>query len=222
MERRTQYIYLLYYDIRGRLFNLTPSPLHFTKITSSIILLCVFLSLVGTCSAQTQCTGDSGCFPPIGNLATGRSINVSSTCDVGSEYCIFFSSGPDCFNCLPQSTNSPSSINDNDNNTAWYSAIGSESMTTSMQIDFEAPVLFDSMTIVWQSLRPRSMILERSQDFGTTWQVYRYYSSSCPDSFMIPETVVTDSSVFNTIDPICTSAQSQLFPPQDGLVSFDQ
>lgn len=217
MARRSH----LLYDIRERDFNLTSSPLYFTRILSIIILLCVFLSLLGTCSAQTQCTGNSGCFPLIGNLATGRSINVSSTCGDGSEYCTFFSSGP-CLTCLPGSTNSPSSINDNNNNTAWYSAIGPESVTTTMQIDFEAPILFENMTIVWQSVRPRSMILERSQDFGATWQVYRYYSSSCPDSFMIPEIVVTDSSVFNSTDPICTSAQSQLFPVQGGLVSFDQ
>ena len=217
MARRTH----LLYDIRGRDFNLTQLPLYFTRISSLIIiLLCVLLSLLGTCSAQTQCTGSSGCFPPIGNLATGRSINVSSTCGDGNEYCTLLSPGP-CLTCLPSSINSPSSINDNNNNTVWYSAIGPESVTTTMQIDFEAPILFQNMTIVWQSVRPRSMILERSQDFGATWQVYRYYSNSCPDSFMIPNIVVTDDSVFNTTDPICTNAQSMLFPFEGGLVSFD-
>ena len=203
-------------DIRK---NLSPSKLDFTRITSLVIWLSLLLSLTGTCTAQSQCTDNSGCFPAIGNLATGRSINVSSTCAVDSEYCVFFSSGPDCSTCLPGSVNSPNSINDNNNDTSWYSEIGPNSVTTSIQIDFEAPVMFQGMTMVWQSVRPRSMLLEYSQDFGDTWQVYRYYSSSCPDSFMLPDTTVTDNSVFNTTTPVCTSTQSQLFPFQDGLVS---
>lgn len=220
MRRRDctfQYVLVLL-GIRKRCYQSTPSPLGFTRIKSLAVLFCVLLSLTGTCTAQTQCTDSSGCFPPVGNLATGRSINVSSTCAVGSEYCIFFSSGPDCSSCLPESSNSPASINDNNNGTAWYSGIGSNSETTQMQIDFEAPVMFQGMTMVWQSVRPRSMLLERSQDFGVTWQVYRFYSSSCQDSFMLPDTFVTDTSIFNTTSPICTSTQSQLFPFQDGLV----
>ena len=191
-----------------------------TKISSQtpllIIVVCILMSSMGTCTAQTQCMGSEGCFPPIGNLAIGRSINASTTCATGSEYCRFFT--PDCFSCLPESANSASSINDNDNNTAWYSAIGPSGLMTNLQIDFEAPVMFEGMTMVWDSVRPRAMQLERSQDFGATWQVYRYYSSSCSDSFMLPDTTVTDNSFFNTSNPICTSAQSQLFPFQNGLV----
>lgn len=186
----------------------------------SVILLFVLLtSLAGICTAQTRCIDNSGCFPPVGNLALGRSINVSSTCDSNSEYCIFLSPGPDCFTCLPDSVNSPSSINDNNNDTSWYSDIGPGGVTTTLQIDFEAPVLFQGMTMVWQSVRPRTMLLERSQDFGVTWQVYRYYSSSCSDGFMLPDTIVTDSSTFNTTAPVCTSSQSQLLPFTNGLVS---
>ena len=189
---------------------------------SSVILLFILLTtLAGTCTAQTRCTDNSGCFPPLGNLALGRSINVSSTCGSNSEYCIFLSPGPDCFTCSPDSVNSPSSINDNNNDTSWYSEIGPGGVATSLRIDFEAPVLFQGMTMVWQSVRPRTMLLERSQDFGTTWQVYRYYSSSCSNSFMLPDTIVTASSMFNTTAPICTSSQSQLLPFTDGLVSHD-
>lgn len=184
---------------------------------SPVILLFVLLiSLAGTCTAQTGCTENAGCFPPIGNLALGRSINASSTCDSNSEYCVFLAG---CSPCLPDTVNSPSSINDNNNDTSWYSEIGPGSLPTSLQIDFEAPVLFQEMTMVWQSVRPRTMLLERSQDFGATWQVYRYYSSSCLDSFMLPDTPVTDSSLFNTTAPICTSSESQLLPFRNGLVS---
>lgn len=187
---------------------------------SSVILLIVLLtSLASTCTAQTRCTDNSGCFPPVGNLALGRSINASSTCAANSEYCIFLSPGPECNTCLPDTVNSPSSINDNNNGTSWYSEIGPGGLTTSLQIDFEAPVLFQGMTMVWQSLRPRAMLLERSQDFGATWQVYRYYSSSCSDSFMLPHTTVMDSSFFNTTAPVCTSSQSQLLLFTAGLVS---
>lgn len=187
-------------------------------MSSTILVIVLLISILSICAAQTQCTDNSGCFPPIGNLALGRSINVSSTCDSNSEYCTFFENT--CYRCLPDSINSPSSINDNDRNTSWYSAIGSDSVLTNIQIDFEAPVIFQAMTLVWQSVTPRTMLLERSQDFGATWQVYRYYSSSCLDSFMLPDTtVVTNSTMFNTSDPICTSTQTQLFPFMGGQVS---
>lgn len=190
------------------------------KMSSVVLLFVLLASLASTCIAQSRCVDNSGCFPPVGNLALGRSINASSTCASGSEYCIFLTPGPQCEPCLPDSVNSPSSINDNNNNTSWYSEIGPGGLITSLQIDFEAPALFQEMTMVWHSLRPRTMLLERSQDFGATWQVYRYYSSSCLDSFMLPDTPVTDSSLFNTTTPICTGSDSQLLPFTNGLVSI--
>lgn len=165
------------------------------------------------------CTIDAGCFPPIGNLALGRTINASSTCIQGSQYCIFGTPGPDCFTCEPNGLFSPTSLSDNNNGSFWLSEIGSDESVT-LQIDFEAPVLFEGMTMVWVSPRPQSMILERSHDNGQTWHVYRYYSASCVTSFMMEDTAdFTSSTIFNSTDPICTSVESRLTPETNGLVS---
>ena len=76
--------------------------------------------------------------------------------------------------------------------------------------------------MIWESVKPREMFLERSSDFGQSWQVYRYYSTSCLSTFNLSDTFVAESSVFTDTEPICTSVQSDLFPFTGGEVSRDK
>ena len=185
------------------------------SICACVALLCL---IPASTAGQPQCTDQSGCFPPVRNLALGRTINVSSTCISGSTFCIL-NQGCDATTniCNPETTHSPTNINDENNGSLWISEIGSNDIVT-LQIDLEAPVLFESMTIVWASARPQSMVLERSQDNGQSWQVYRYYSASCNSTFMLPEAEF--STNFNSTDAICTMRESFINPSFDGLVSI--
>ena len=170
------------------------------------LLLLALLILPPSCKGQ--CSNDRGCYPPLGNLARARTVNASSTCMAGSEFCVFLSENA-CFQCDPSGPHSAASINDNDLNSFWVSEIDGDSEVT-LQLDFEAPVLFENMTMVWESVRPDAMILERSHDNGATWLPYRFYSLSCADYFMLPDTFVSSSTVFGSTAPVCTSVQSQL------------
>ena len=188
---------------------------------SLCFILLPLLLLSTAAKGQLSCSNDAGCFPPIGNLALGRTVNASSTCTSGDELLIF---GTDTIVvCDPDDTHSSTRINDNNNGTVWVSEIGVPDSIVTLQLDFEAPVLFDQMTMVWGSVRPRSMVLERSGDNGQTWQIYRYYSASCTSSFMLPDTpVILGLSQFNSTDAICTSVESGLNPATNGLVCCER
>ena len=158
---------------------------------------------------QPPCTDEAGCFPATGNLALGRMVDASSICTAGSEALLFGTTTT--ISCDPNDQHSPNGLSDNNNRTFWISEIGGDSVVT-LRLDFESSILFNQMTMVWASARPRSMVLERSGDNGESWQVYRYYSAFCDDDFGLPDT--TPDSI-STMDAICTSAESSI---TNGLV----
>lgn len=188
---------------------------HFSTVPSILLALLVLLiSLVPSpATAQVQtCTNSAGCFPPTGNLALGRTIRVNSTCMQGQLFCTLLTFPSDCTVCSPEDAHSASSLNDNDNSTFWVSEIGMGVQLVTLNLDFEGPVHFQDMTLVWQSVRPIAMTLERSCDYGETWSVYRYYAVNCAESFMVVDTYVAEGiQPFNGTTPVCTSVQTELF-----------
>ena len=193
-------------------------PLIPRRIERGLLLWTLLLLFLQSTTCNGQCSNSAGCFPPVGNLALGRTVGSTSTCSSGSMFCIFGLPSQDCFPCNPNTTHSLSNINDNNNGSVWLSEIGSSSNIT-LQLDFEAPILFERTVLVWQSARPQSMVLERSHDNGETWIPYRYYSASCNSSFMLPNTEVTSDTVLSNTEAICTNVESQLFPVTNALVS---
>ena len=191
-----------------------PSPHHYRHFnTLSLVVLAVLCTLLATpTTAQQQqaCTNNAGCFPPVGNLALGRTIQVNSTCAQNELFCLLLAS--QCAQCSPNDLHSAASLNDDDNSTFWVSEIGPEVGEVELRLDFENPVRFQDMTLVWQSIRPVAMTLERSCDNGLTWSVYRYYALDCQLSFMMEDTYVVNlMQPFNGTTPICTSNQIELF-----------
>lgn len=187
---------------------------HFIPSSSYLDLKLLFLVLISlltcTASAQQTCTDSDACFPPVGNLAIGRSISVNSTCANNDLYCPFFLTSP-CTQCS-ETVHSPSSLNDDNNATFWVSEIGRNTTQVALQLDFEGTVTFQDMTLVWQSVRPYVMTLERSCDFGETWSVYRYYALDCAVAFMMEHTDVGNGvPPFNGTTPVCTNSQTELF-----------
>ncbi len=173
------------------------------------LLFLIVISLLTSASAQQTCTNSDGCFPPVGNLALGRPIRVNSTCMNNELFCLLLTS--DCMQCS-EALHSTSSLNDNDNSTFWVSDIGTGTRQVALQLDFERAVSFQDMTLVWQSVRPYVMTLERSCDFGETWSVYRYYAADCALAFMMEHTSVGNGvQPFNGTTPICTNSQTELF-----------
>ncbi|XP_060778669.1 netrin-G1 isoform X5 [Neoarius graeffei] len=69
--------------------------------------------------------------------------------------------------------------------------------------------LTDDIIITFESGRPEQMVLEKSLDYGKTWQPYQFYATDCLDAFTMEPKTVQDLSQFTLLDIICTEEYSR-------------
>ncbi|XP_015232221.1 PREDICTED: netrin-4-like [Cyprinodon variegatus] len=179
---------------------------------------------------RSRCFGRA-CNPPMGNLALGRLLRSQSVCGSNSSerFCFFSQtssphskqscSAPKCSRCdasKPGRAHPPSAMSDSSfrhPDTWWQSAEGVKEET--LQLDLETKFLFTHLIVVFRSPRPAAMVLERSKDFGRTWETMRYFASDCEKMFGLAE-----GSPGGVSGATCTSKYSGASPCTKGEVIY--
>ncbi|XP_076147543.1 netrin-G1 [Alosa pseudoharengus] len=69
--------------------------------------------------------------------------------------------------------------------------------------------LTDDIIITFESGRPEQMMLEKSLDYGRTWQPYQFYATDCLEAFTMEPKTTLDISQTTLLDIICTEEYSR-------------
>ncbi|XP_042655975.1 laminin subunit beta-3 [Tyto alba] len=172
--------------------------------------------------AERACS-PGACYPPARELLLGRArrLSASSTCGLAEPetYCTPHGEwSMKCCRCdsrLPHAYNSHRVENvlpSAGHSRWWQSRSGVERV--SLQLDLDQPFQLSSVLLHFRSPLPAAMLIERSTDFGKTWEVYQYLASDCATSF--PH--VPRGSPESWPDTRCQALQG--YPQHGGKVKF--
>eukprot|EP00076_Gallus_gallus_P030125 XP_015154529.1 laminin subunit beta-3 [Gallus gallus] len=141
--------------------------------------------------AQSACS-HGACYPPGGDLLLGRGqhLTASSTCGLTKPetYCTPHGEwNMRCCKCdsrLPHARNGhrvANMLSSAGRARWWQSQSGMEHVY--LQLDLDEKFQLSSIVLDFRSPLPAAMLIERSTDFGKTWEVYQYLASDCAAAF---------------------------------------
>uniref|UniRef100_A0A4W4FK74 Laminin, beta 3 n=1 Tax=Electrophorus electricus TaxID=8005 RepID=A0A4W4FK74_ELEEL len=132
------------------------------------------------------------CYPPIGDLLHGREqqLSASSTCGlIGTEvFCTPFEQWK--MKCCPCDSRNPAARNahtiQNVLSSAgpdrwWQSRKGVNPV--SLLLDLQQLFQLDTLLLSFKGPRPSALLIERTADFGRTWQPALYMAIDCPSAY---------------------------------------
>uniref|UniRef100_A0A8C9EGX9 Laminin subunit beta 3 n=1 Tax=Pavo cristatus TaxID=9049 RepID=A0A8C9EGX9_PAVCR len=143
--------------------------------------------------AQPACS-HGACYPPGGDLLLGRGqhLTASSTCGLTKPetYCTPHGEwNMRCCKCdsrLPHARNGhrvANLLSSAGRARWWQSQSGMEHVYLQLDLDEKFQLSNVPLSLMLQSPLPAAMLIERSTDFGKTWEVYQYLASDCAAAF---------------------------------------
>ncbi|KAM9408242.1 netrin-4 [Pholidichthys leucotaenia] len=181
-----------------------------------LVVLSWLLSLVGHSGAVSRCQ-DCACSPPIGNLASGRTLfTLSSCCGSTTVQHPLCPHPPVTPQPCPRDTHPEAHMMDDPflhPDTWWASGAGSpvQEQQDEIRLDLETQFCLSHVVLVFRSPRPAAMVIERSSDFGETWETLKVFARNCSKEFGLPDD-------FHQPDSVCTSRYTSSEPCTGGEV----
>ncbi|XP_078691251.1 netrin-1-like isoform X1 [Branchiostoma floridae x Branchiostoma belcheri] len=197
-------------------------------------------------SPPDPCYDENGkprrCIPDFVNAAFGKEVKASSTCGTpASRYCTLTGNSADaaaagggessaerarvchvCDSTVPKRQHPPSYLTDlhNPNNvTCWQSEPYIQYPTNvTLMLSLGKKFELTYVTLQFCSLRPESMIIYKSMDYGKSWVPYQFYSTQCKKTYQKPNRALITRA--NEQEAICTDAHSDIEPLTGGRVAF--
>lgn len=157
---------------------------------------------------------DQACSPPIGNLASGRTLFTLSSCCGNSSLHHSLCPHPSVTPHL--CPHPPAHMADNPflhPDTWWASGArtGMQDQQDEILLDLETQFCLSHVLLVFRSPRPAAMAIERSVDFGKTWEALKLFAHDCSTEFGLPDDFTQPGS-------LCTSRYTSATPCNGGEV----
>uniref|UniRef100_A0A3Q2NZH0 Netrin-1 n=1 Tax=Fundulus heteroclitus TaxID=8078 RepID=A0A3Q2NZH0_FUNHE len=168
-----------------------------------------WLLLVATRSGAVSRCVDQACSPPIGNLASGRALLTRPNCCINHNFHQSLCPRASC----QEDAHPPSHMTDDPflHPDTWWASGGGNAEQGEIRLDLETKFCLSHVVLVFRSPRPAAMVIERSADFGKTWEALRLFAHNCRVEFDLDD----DS---NRPGSLCTSRYSSLQPCSGGEV----
>uniref|UniRef100_A0A671RG71 Netrin-4-like n=1 Tax=Sinocyclocheilus anshuiensis TaxID=1608454 RepID=A0A671RG71_9TELE len=170
-----------------------------TKIARLLLVIIIKLS-------NSRCVGRA-CSPPMGNLASGRTLFTLTSCCTNSSSCL-----PTQPRCLAE-LHPPALMADDPfiHPDTWWGSAAATGEQEEIRLDLETRFCMSHVVMLFRSPRPAAMRLERSQDFGQTWETLTLFARNCTEMFGLPDDISQPGS-------LCTSRYSNVVPCSRGEV----
>lgn len=163
------------------------------------------------------------CVPDFVNAAFGNNVVASSTCGMNGpeRFCEkndFGDKEGTCHMCNDQNADqrfqstSLTDLNNPSNITCWRSAMfnpltTNENITLHLSFGKAYELTYVSLQICPNTVKPDSLAIYKSVDYGYSWQPFQYYSSECRKIYDMPNQIA--STVFNEDEARCSDSHQQ-------------
>ncbi|XP_069569294.1 netrin-4 [Brachyistius frenatus] len=182
-----------------------------------MLLALSWLFLFVTRSGAVSRCVDHACSPPVGNLASGRTLLTLSSCCGNSTLDHHLCPHPPVTPHLcSEDTHPPAHMTDDPfmhPDTWWASGGGAatQEQQDEIRLDLETQFCLSHLVLVFRSPRPAAMTIERSTDFGKTWEAVKLFAHNCSMEFDLPDDFLQPGS-------LCTSRYTRAAPCSGGEV----
>ncbi|XP_069094728.1 laminin subunit beta-3 [Pleurodeles waltl] len=182
----------------------------------------MLLALPCLLHAQRDCL-QAACYPPVGDILIGRASDLwaSSTCgmDKVETFCTPYAEWQmKCCKCdsrqpYTELSHEVANVLSTVGPLRWWQSQNDVNQV-SIQLDLDGKFQLSEVMLDFRGPLPTSMFIERSSDFGSTWQAYQYLAHDCAASF--PH--VSRGRLQNLADVHCQEFQAD--PSHGGMVRF--